>query len=79
MAKRPKDVDIFQSVKEIFFSKNSYSLVDDYVIQDGKTHPFALLVPGGGYTMVSSFIEGVPIAKKLNEKGDILFHPLLPH
>jgi len=69
MSKRPVDVDVKQSIRDIFLSKNEYRLVDDYVIKDGKKHPFALLVPGGGYFMVSSFIEGVPIAKLLNEKG----------
>ena len=69
MAKRPVDVDVRQSVKDIFFTKNQYKLVDDYVLRDGKRHPFALVVPGGGYEMVCSFIEGVPIAKKLNTLG----------
>lgn len=69
MPKRPVDVDVRQSVKDIFLAKNEYRLVDDYVIRDGKKHPFAILCPGGGYWMVSSFIEGIPIAKKLNEKG----------
>lgn len=69
MAKRPSDVDVRQSLRDIFLTKNEYRLVDDYVIRDGKKHPFALLVPGGGYTLVCSFMEGVPIAKKLNEKG----------
>ena len=69
MARRPADVDVKQSVKDIFLSKNEYRLVDDYVIRDGKKHPVALLVPGGGYFMVSSFVEGVPIARMLNKKG----------
>ena len=73
MSKRPTDVDAKQSIKDIFLSKNEYRLVDDYVIKDGKKHPFAILVPGGGYAMVCSFIEGVPIAKKLNEKGISVF------
>ncbi len=73
MSRRPTDVDAKQSIKDVFLSKNEYRLVDDYVIQDGKTHPFAILVPGGGYAMVCSFIEGVPIAKKLNEKGISVF------
>ena len=69
MPQRPADVDIKQSVKDLLFSKNSYHIVDDFVLRDGKRHPVAFLVPGGGYYMVSSFIEGVPIAKKLNELG----------
>ena len=69
MPQKPVDVDVRQSIKDMFFSKNEYRLVDDYVLRDGKTHPVAFLVPGGGYYMVSSFIEGVPIAKKLNALG----------
>ncbi len=69
MAHRPADVDVKQSLKDIFLSPNKYRLDDRFVIRDGKKHPFAILVPGGGYYMVSSFIEGVPIAKKLNEQG----------
>lgn len=69
MANRPADVDVKQSIKDIFFSQNKYRLDDQFVIRDGKKHPFAILVPGGGYFMVSSFIEGVPVAKKLNQQG----------
>ena len=69
MPKRPVDVDVKQSVKDMFLSKNEYRIIDDYVIRDGKTHPVAFLVPGGGYYMVSGFIEGSPIATKLNELG----------
>lgn len=73
MASRPVDVDVKQSIKDIFFSPNKYRLVDKYVIKDGKKHPFAVLVPGGGYYMVSSFIEGGPIAKMLNQLGISVF------
>lgn len=52
---------------------NRYKLVDDFVIRDGKKHPFAVLVPGGGYYIVCNFIEGVPIAKKLNAMGISVF------
>ena len=69
MAHRPADVDIKQSIKDLFFTPNSYHLDDRFVLKDGKKHPFAVLVPGGGYAMVCSFIEGVPIARKLNEMG----------
>ena len=69
MPQRPADVDVKQSIKDIFFPKNNYHIVDDFVLRDGKRHPVAFLVPGGGYYMVCSFIEGVPIAKKLNEMG----------
>lgn len=69
MAERPVDVDVRQSVKDMFFTSNKYRLDDRFVIRDGKKHPFAILVPGGGYYMVCSFIEGVPIARKLNQQG----------
>ena len=32
MSKRPADVDVKQSIRDIFFTKNEYRLVDDYVI-----------------------------------------------
>lgn len=69
MAHRPADVDVKQSIKDMFFASNQYKLDDQFVIRDGKKHPFAILVPGGGYYMVSSFIEGVPVARKLNQRG----------
>lgn len=69
MPNRPLDVDIKQVFKDLYLTKNDYHLVDDFVIKDDKTHPLALLVPGGGYSAVCSFIEGVPIARKLNKKG----------
>ena len=51
-----------------FWRINGYGL-KEYVIRDGKRHPFALICPGGGYSMVCSFQEGLPYARKLNEKG----------
>ena len=56
-----------QAAKDFWRSKR-YGL-KEYVIRDGKQHPFALICPGGGYEMVCSFVEGVPYAKKLNELG----------
>lgn len=47
---------------------NSYKL-KEYVIKDGKRHPFALICPGGAYEVVCSFQEGTPYAKELNKKG----------
>lgn len=69
MPQKPVDVDVKQSIKDMFFATNKYKLVDQFVIRDGKKHPFAILVPGGGYQIVSNFIEGGPIARKLNEQG----------
>lgn len=65
----PIDVDKMQSAKDLFFTKNEYRLDTRFVLNDGQTHPFALLVPGGGYSFVCSFIEGTPVARKLNENG----------
>lgn len=43
--------------------------IQEYVIQDDKAHPFAVICPGGGYSMVCSSREGKPYAKYLNSKG----------
>ena len=51
-----------------FWHGRGYGL-KEYVIRDGKKHPFALICPGGGYSMVCSFVEGAPYAKALNERG----------
>lgn len=51
-----------------FWRPNRYSL-KEYVIRDGKKHPFAIICPGGAYSMVCSFVEGLPYAKRLNEQG----------
>lgn len=72
-SRRPPDVDVRQSIKDIFFTPNQYKLDTHYVIRDGKKHPFALICPGGGYYMVCSFIEGKPVAEKLNQMGISVF------
>ena len=69
MPERPVDIDTKQAGRDLFFTRNRYKLDTRFLLKDGKKHPLAILVPGGGYFMVCSFIEGVPIAKKLNEKG----------
>lgn len=51
-----------------FWRGRGYAL-KEYLIKDGKRHPFALICPGGGYGMVCSFLEGKPYAKRLNELG----------
>ncbi|MGN0998470.1 MAG: alpha/beta hydrolase [Faecousia sp.] len=51
-----------------FWRRNEYGL-KEFVIRDGKKHPFAVVCPGGGYSMVCSFLEGVPYANRLNEQG----------
>lgn len=64
--KRPLDMKI----REFFdtYRKNEYQL-KPYLIKDGKTHPVAVICPGGGYRRVCNFIEGYPFAKKLNKMG----------
>lgn len=48
--------------------KNCYEL-KPYLLDDGKEHPFAVICPGGSYSMVASFVEGLPFAERLNEMG----------
>lgn len=43
--------------------------LEKHIIKDGKTHPVAIICPGGGYHWVCSFIEGLPYARKLNGMG----------
>lgn len=64
--KRPLDMKI----REFFdtYRKNEYEL-KPHLIKDGKTHPVAIVCPGGGYRRVCNFIEGYPFAKKLNKMG----------
>lgn len=50
------------------YRKNEYKL-QPYLIQDGKYHLVAIICPGGGYRRICSFIEGYPLAKKLNKMG----------
>ena len=51
-----------------FWRPNRWGL-KKYLVQDGKEHPFAVICPGGGYSMVCSYVEGLPFAKALNAKG----------
>lgn len=57
-------------IREFFDThrKNEYAL-KPYLIRDGRTHPVAVICPGGGYRRVCSFVEGHPFAKKLNKMG----------
>ncbi len=54
-------------------ARSGYRLDTRFVLKDGKRHPFALVIPGGAYSMVCSFIEGVPIARELNRMGVSVF------
>lgn len=69
MAQKPADLVFGQLIKDFLFCPNRYHLDDRFVIRDGKHHPLAVVCPGGGYYMVCSFLEGVPVAKKLNKLG----------
>lgn len=68
----PADLD----QKQVFYDLhrlNRYRLDDRFVLRDGKTHPFAVVCPGGGYGVICSFIEGTPVARKLNALGISVF------
>ena len=58
-----KDIERVRRVDD-----NSYYL-EEYILQDGKKHPFALICPGGAYESVASFVEGRPYAQELNRRG----------
>lgn len=57
-------------IREFFdtYRKNEYAL-KPYLLKDGKTHPVAIICPGGGYRRVCSFVEGHPYARTLNKMG----------
>ena len=71
-AGKAPDMLMSQFMRDIT-AKNDYRLDTRFVLNDGKKHPFALVIPGGGYTIVCSFIEGVPFAKALNKMGVSVF------
>ncbi len=68
MADRPAERETIQTLRDTYRA-NRYKLDDRFVLRDGRTHPFAVICPGGAYRIVCSFIEGVPIARRLNERG----------
>ncbi len=59
--------ELIQAVKDFWLPKK-YRL-EKYLINSDEKKPFVLIIPGGGYQMVCSFIEGLPIAKELNKRG----------
>lgn len=63
--------EMLQAVKD-YWLPNKYRL-DEYPILNGEKKPFALVIPGGGYSMVCSFAEGLPYAKALNKEGYAAF------
>lgn len=52
--------------------KNEYGL-REFILPEGERKPFALILPGGGYGLVSFHNEGVPYAQRLNENGYAAF------
>ena len=64
MEELPKNQDVARD----FYHSNDYELVP-YLLRDGQTHPFAIICPGGAYSMVCSYVEGDPFARKLNALG----------
>jgi acetyl esterase/lipase len=68
MTDRPIDTDGVQALKDVL-RPNRYRLDTRFVLRGGGTRPFAVICPGGAYSVVCSSIEGVPIARRLNEKG----------
>ena len=59
------DFDIKQARKD-FFTPSKYDLTPYLVDHKAK---FAVICPGGGYSMVCSYAEGIPYAQALNEMG----------
>ena len=68
MTKQMTDLDRKQTLRDIY-RPNRYALDDRFVLRDDKKHPFAVICPGGAYRIVASFIEGTPVARKLNGLG----------
>lgn len=50
-------------------NRNNVYRLKPYLVRDGKTHPVAIVIPGGGYRRICNFSEGYPYAKKLNAMG----------
>lgn len=63
--------EMLEAVKD-YWLPNKYRL-DEYPILNGEKRPFSLIIPGGGYSMVCSFVEGLPFAKALNNEGYAAF------
>ena len=68
MKKKNPNIDSKQSLKDIY-RRNRYAIDGRFIIRDGKKHRCAIICPGGGYSCVCSFVEGVPFARALNDMG----------
>lgn len=61
---------LLSRIQEFFdTNRNNVYALKPYLLRDGKMHPVAIVVPGGGYRRICSFVEGYPYAKKLNAMG----------
>ena len=69
MRGKPADALAGRYWLDTYLSPNRYRLDDRFVLRDGKRHPMAVICPGGAYRKVCSYIEGVPFARRLNERG----------
>lgn len=67
MKRKRTPLSAFHEIQDNY-RQNRYQL-KPYLLRDGKTHPVAIICPGGGYRRVCSFIEGYPYARKLNIMG----------
>ena len=72
MPANPKDVDTKQNRYDMC-RPNRYRLDTRFVLRDGQRHPFAVVCPGGAYGEVCSYVEGVPLARRLNKLGISVF------
>ncbi|MCI5773098.1 MAG: alpha/beta hydrolase [Erysipelotrichaceae bacterium] len=63
-------MDINDKIERLkdFFASNKYELTP-YLLPKGEAKPFVLILPGGGYGLVMSSVEGKPYALKLNAAG----------
>ena len=68
MFRKKRKIEPIQKIWD-FYRPNRFELDDRFVLRDGKNHPFAVICPGGGYSVVCSFVEGAPFARKLNKMG----------
>ncbi len=62
-----KIIQILRGIRDSF-KVDEYSL-RPFLVEDAQEHPFALICPGGGYSMVCCSGEGDPFAAELNKRG----------
>lgn len=62
-------MDLRQKIRKVLDTLHQGYYLEKYILRDGKSHPVAIICPGGGYHWVCSFTEGLPYARKLNQMG----------